>query len=359
MEHTPPRPAMPVANALRELLWPAWTAGSGSGPAPGTSSAVDALRRGHHLRPLEMLPWLVAAAAYFLFPDYLALGAQILLAVLFALSFDLILGYAGIVSLGHAAFFGVGAYAAGLLAANGWSEPLSGLVVAGTAAGLVGLLSGAVILRTRGLTLLMLTLMIAALLQETANKAGAITGGADGLQGMHVAPLLGLFRFDVFGRTAYVYCLAVLFLGWLAARRIVQSPFGRGLVGIRENEDRMRAIGSPVFRRRLVIYGISAALAGIAGGLMAQTTQFVALDALGFERSGVVLIMLILGGVGRLYGAFIGAPLYMILQDGFAQQDPVYWYFWIGLLLVLVVVFARGGVLGLGQRLARRLGWPS
>ncbi|MGO8919256.1 MAG: branched-chain amino acid ABC transporter permease [Stellaceae bacterium] len=360
MERNHSRPLMSVADALRELVS---RAGPGNGAArrapSGMSSAVDALRRSHRLRPLETLPWLVAAAAFFLFPDYLALGAQILLAILFALSLDLILGYAGIVSLGHAAFFGVGAYAAGLLATHGWGEPLSGLVVAGMAAGLVGILSGAVILRTRGLTLLMLTLMIAAMLQEAANKAGAITGGTDGLQGMQVSPVLGLFRFDVFGHTAYVYCLAVLFFGWLAARRIVQSPFGRGLIGIRENEERMRAIGSPVFRRRLVIYAISAALAGIAGGLMAQTTQFVALDALGFERSGTVLIMLILGGVGRLYGAFIGVPLYMILQDRFAQQDPVYWYFWIGLLLVLVVVFARGGVLGIGERLTRRRGWPS
>ena len=325
----------------------------------GMTGAVDALRLSHRLHPLETLSWLVAAAAYFLFPDYLALGAQILLAILFALSLDLILGYAGIVSLGHAAFFGVGAYAAGLLAAHGWGEPLSGLVAAGIAAGLVGILSGAIILRTRGLTLLMLTLVIAAMLQEAANKAGAITGGTDGLQGMQVWPVLGLFRFDVFGRTAYVYCLAVLLLGWLAARRIVHSPFGRGLIGIRENEERMHAIGSPVFRRRLVVYAIAAALAGIAGGLMAQTTQFVALDALGFERSGSVLIMLILGGVGRLYGAFVGASLYMILQDRFAQQDPVYWYFWIGLLLVLVMVFARGGVLGIGERLMRSRRRPS
>jgi branched-chain amino acid transport system permease protein len=274
--------------------------------------------------------------------------------VLFALSLDLILGYAGIVTLGHAAFFGVGAYAAGLLAVHGWGEPLSGLVVAGIVGALLGLVSGAIILRTRGLSLLMLTLVIAAMLQEAANKAGAVTGGTDGLQGMQVAPVLGLFRFDVWGHTAYLYCLAVLFLAWLMVRRMVHSPFGRALTGIRENEDRMHAIGSPVFRRRLTVYVVAAALAGVAGGLMAQTTQFVALDALGFERSGTVLIMLILGGVGRLYGAFIGAPLYMILQDRFAQQDPVYWYFWIGLLLVLVVMFARGGALTLAERVVRR-----
>ena len=115
----------------------------------------------------------------------------------------------------------------------------------------------------------------------------------------------------------------------------------------------MHAIGSPVFRRRLTVYTISAALAGVAGALLAQTTQFVGLDALSFDRSGAILIMLILGGVGRLYGAFIGVPLYMIAQDRFAEIDPTYWYFWIGLLLVLVVLFARGGAFGLADRLVR------
>jgi branched-chain amino acid transport system permease protein len=330
------------------------TAALDTSPAP--AAAVEALARRHRLRPLEALPWLAAAAAYFVFPDYLPLGAQILINILFALSVDLILGYAGIATLGQSAFFGTGAYAAGLLAAHGWGEPISGLLIAGLAAGLIGFLSGAVILRTRSLTLLMLTLMIAVMLQEAANKAGGITGGADGLQGMNVWPVLGLFRFDLFGRTAYLYCLALLFLSWLAARRIVHSPFGRSLTGIRENEARMHAIGSPVFRRRLVIYTISAALAGIAGALLAQTTQFVALEVLSFERSGSVLIMLIIGGVGRLYGAFIGVPLYMIAQDRFAQADPVYWDFWIGLLLIVVVLFARTGVLGLLEQVLRRLG---
>jgi branched-chain amino acid transport system permease protein len=318
--------------------------------------AVEALLGRHRLRLFEALPWLVAAAAYVAFPDYLSLGSQIVINILFALSLDLILGYAGIVTLGHAAFFGAGAYTAGLLAAHGWGEPLTGLAAAAAVSGAVGLGSGAVVLRTRGLTQLMLTLVIAEILSEAANKAGAVTGGADGLEGMSVWPVLGLFRFDLFGRTAYLYCLAVLLLGWLAARQIVHSPFGRSLTGIRENEARMHAIGSPVFRRRLTIYTISAAMAGIAGALLAQTTQFVALEVLSFGRSGQVLIMLILGGVGRLYGAFIGVPLYMILQDRFAQADPVYWNFWIGLGLVLVVVFSPGGVLGQIVPLARRLG---
>lgn len=327
--------------------------------APTRRNAVDVFARRHHLRLIEALPWLVAIAGFFAFPDYLALGAQILATILFALSVDLILGYAGIITLGQAAFFGTGAYAAGLLAAHGWHEPISGLVVAAIAGGVVGLASGFVVLRTSGLPLLMLTLVVAEMLKEAANKATSVTGGADGLQGMVVAPILGEFNFDLFGRTAYIYCGIVLLIGWGIARRIVHSSFGRSLTGVRENVARMHAIGSPVFRRRLIIYTIAAAMAGVSGALIAQTTQFVALDALSFERSGAILIMLILGGVGRLYGAFIGVPLYMIAQDRFAQVDPVYWYFWIGLLLVLMVVFAPGGVLGVAERLKRRFGRQS
>jgi branched-chain amino acid transport system permease protein len=271
--------------------------------------------------------------------------------VLFALSLDLILGYAGIVTLGHAAFFGTGAYVAGILAVHGWTEPLSLLVAAGAVAALLGVVTGAIVLRTSGLTLLMVTLVVAELLQEAANRLGWLTGGADGLQGIAIAPLLGLFRFDLFGRTAYLYCLVILFLAWAAARLIVHSPFGRSLVGIRENVTRMHAIGSPVFRRRLRIYAISAGIAGIAGALLTETTQFVALQVLSFELSGTVLVMLILGGVGRLYGAFIGAPLYMIAQDQLARDNPAYWLFWIGLILVVVVIFARGGMLGIVDRL--------
>jgi branched-chain amino acid transport system permease protein len=325
-------------------------------PAPirADRSPIDVLLRRNRPRPWEAAPWLIAGAAYFVFPDYLALGAQILIMVVFALSLDLVLGYAGIVTLGHAAFFGMGAYAAGILGARGWTEPFSGLVVAAVAAGLLGLASGAVILRTRGLTLLMLTLVTAAMVSEIANRAGWLTGGEDGLQGVTIAPVLDLFRFDMFGRTAYLYCLAALFLVWAAARIVVLSPFGAALCGIRENVGRMHAIGSPVFRRLLAIYTISAAMAGVAGGLSAQTTQFVGLKVLSFELSGNVVIMLILGGIGRLYGAFIGAPLYMLAQDWLAKEDPAYWYFWIGLLLVLAVFFARGGVLGLAERLLRR-----
>lgn len=315
---------------------------------------VQTFRRRHRLRPYEALPWLVAIAGFFAFPSYQALGAQIIAMVIFALSLDLALGYAGIVTLGHAAFLGVGAYTAGILGANGWTEPLSGLLAGGVVAALVGLVSGAVILRTRGLSLLMLTLVVATMLQEAANKANGITGGSDGLQGMVVSPIFNLFNFDLFYHTAYFYSLAVLFILWFVARRIVHSPFGHTLQGIRENEARMHAIGSPVYLRRLTIYTIAAGFAGIAGALIAQMTQSVALNVLGFDVSGEVIIMLMLGGVGRLYGAFIGVPIYMIAKDRFSEVEPVYWYFWIGLLLVLIVTFAPGGVLGTIERWRRR-----
>ena len=257
-------------------------------------------------------------------------------------------------TLGHAAFFGVGAYAAGIMAANGWQEPLSQLVVAAGAASVVGFASGLIVLRTAGLTLLMQTLVVVALLQELANKWSTVTGGSDGLLGMKIDPVFGLFRFDLFGDTAYVYCLAVLFIGWLIARNIVYSSFGRSLTGIRENTNRMHAIGAPVEGRKIAIYTISAALAGVAGALIAQTTALVGLNTLALSKSGELIIMLVIGGVGQLYGAFIGVPLYMIAQDRFSQIDPIFWYFWIGLFMIFVVVFARGGVLGVGGRFLDR-----
>jgi len=321
----------------------------------GKTAVLQRFASRHRFRWYESLPWIVAVAAYFVFPNYLALGAQILATIIFGLSVDLVLGYAGIVTLGHAAFFAAGAYTAGILAANGWGDPITGLLAAAVVAAVLGIVTGAIILRTTGLTLLMQTLVVAAMLLELANKAGRWTGGADGLQGMNVWPIFGKFRFDMFGNTAYIYCFIVLLVCWIIVRSIVYSPFGRSLTGIRENILRMNAIGSPVARRLLIAYTISAALAGISGALIAQTTGLVGLGVLGLERSGTVLIMLIIGGVGQLYGAFIGVTLYMIAQDQFSAIDPVYWYFWIGLCMVLIVIFARGGVLGLIDRVwARR-----
>jgi branched-chain amino acid transport system permease protein len=310
--------------------------------------AADFLVRRHRFQWPEALPWLIAIAAYFVFPDRMTFGSQVLIFVLFALSLDLILGYAGIVSLGQAAFFGLGAYTVGLGAARfGWTEPISGLIAGGIVAALGGLVTGWFLLRYRGLTLLMLTLATALMLQETGNLRSDISGGYDGLPGLTFQPLLGLFEYDLYGRTAYVYALAVLAVCFYFVRRIVYSPFGQALTGIRENVRRMYAIGSPVHRRLVTVYTIAAGIAGVAGGLFTQTNAYVTLTVFDFDNSAKVMVMLILGGTGRLYGAFAGAVVYMLLEDYLSKLSPTFWQFGIGLLLVLAVLFARRGVLGL------------
>lgn len=308
------------------------------------------------IRWIEWLPWIVAIAAFFALPEYLSLGARILIYILYALSLDLILGYAGIITLGHSAYFGLGAYVAGILAAKaGITDPMLQLAAAAAAGAFLGLTTGAIILRTKTLTLLMLTLAITSVLFEIANKASGLTGGADGLSGVVTAPVLGLFKFDIFGRTAYLYCLVILFLGWFLVRRMIYSPFGASLTGVRENNLRMHAIGAPVYWRLVLVYTISATIAGVAGGLITQTNQFVGLNVLAFESAGELLVMLILGGVGRIYGAFVGPVVFLIAQDLLAKQFPEYWYFGIGVMLVLVVMFARGGILGILDGIVARL----
>jgi branched-chain amino acid transport system permease protein len=303
---------------------------------------------------MEWLPWIAAVAVYFLAPTYMPLGSYVMLMILFALSLDLIVGYGGIVTLGHSAYFGVGAYTAGILAVRVHGDPLLGLAAAALAAALFGLLTGAVILRTKALTLLMLTLAITSIVFEVASSASDLTGGSDGLHSVPVLPVLGLFRFDMFGKTAYLYSVAVLLVCWWIVRKVIHSPFGAALVGSRENPARMAAIGAPVYMRRLIAYTLSCALAGVAGALLTQTTQFAGLSTLGFEISGEVLVMLVLGGVGRLYGAFLGPAVYIVARDYLAKQTPEYWYMGIGILLVLIVLFARGGMLGLLDKLISR-----
>lgn len=295
--------------------------------------------------PLEIVFWLCTLLPFLVTPNYLSLASQIAITALFALSLDLILGYAGIVSLGHAAFFGVGAYTAGLLAKHYWAEPLTGLLLAAAAAGLVGYATSHIIVRFRHLALIMLTMGLGLLLHEAANSASGLTGGADGLQGFKVPAVLGL-RFDMFGRSAYAYSLAILFVCFLIARRIIHSPFGLALRGIRENATRMPAIGAPSRSHLRKAYTIAAVMAGIAGALLTHTTSTVSLDVLSFGRSADVLVILILGGAGRLYGGIIGAIIYMVARDQFSGLNPQYWYFWIGLLLVAVVMFLPNGILG-------------
>jgi branched-chain amino acid transport system permease protein len=310
----------------------------------------------------EAVPFVVAIAFFFAMPDYLSLGSRILIFILFALSLDLVLGFGGIITLGHSAFLGTGAYTAGFIGAySPVSDPILQLIGAMIVAGAMGLATGAIVLRTKGLTLIMLTLAFSAILLEAANKASGITGGTDGLTGIQVGAVLGRFEFDLYGQTGYLYCLGVLAVCWFFVRRLVHSPFGTSLTGIRDNAGRMYAIGAPVYPRLVVAYGISAAIAGAAGALLTQINQLVGLDVLGFEPSGEVLVMLILGGVGRIYGAFIGPAVFLVLQDLLAKQFPEFWYFGVGVVLLIVVFVAPSGLIGLFAKwtaAAKRRGHP-
>jgi branched-chain amino acid transport system permease protein len=325
----------------------AGTVAAGGSIAAARADAADTLARRDRFRIGEALPWVMGLAAYLVFPNQMVLGGQTLIMILFALSLDLILGYGGVVTLGHAAYFGVGAYAAALLVTDlNWTEPISGLAFAAIVAAIAGLVSGWLLLRYRGLALLVLTLSMTIMLQQLGNLFRDFTGGYDGIPSINIAPLFGYFDYDLYGHAYYLYCLAVLFVAFYVVRRIVYSPFGQALVGIRENTARMHALGSPVHGRLVVAYTISAALAGVAGALFAQTNTLVTLGVFDFDQSASVLMMLILGGAGRLYGAFVGAVLYMVLQNILAKMSPAFWQFGIGLLLVAVVMFARRGLTG-------------
>jgi branched-chain amino acid transport system permease protein len=317
----------------------------------------DAFSR-HRLSWLDALPWLAVVLAYLVFPTYLPLGTQVMIAIIFALALDLALGYGGVASLGHAAFFGIGAYAAGLWALYVTAEPISGLLAAGIAGGVGALLAGPLVLRTRGLTLVMLTLAVATLLQAVANADWfkPVTGGADGLFGYEIAPLLGRFEFDLAGRTGYWYAAAAMAVVFFLSKAIVNSPFGLTIRGIRENPVRMRMLGVPVINRLVVLYIISGAFAAVAGGLSAQTATLVGLGSLDFMQSGNVLVMLILGGIGSLYGAFLGATLFVVLSDRASAIDPFNWLFAVGLVLVLAVRFAPQGLVGVIEQFAARAG---
>src|SRR5204863_5235241 len=259
----------------------------------------------------------------------------------FALSLDLLLGYAGIVSLGHAAFFGFGAYTAGVLAKYGIiKDPVLAMLASGLAATALGFVTSFLVLRGSDLTRLMVTLGVALVLREIANRLD-ITGGADGLQGIVIEPVLGHFAFDIYGKTAYIYSLIVLFILFVIARRIVNSPFGLSLRSVKGNPLRASSIGIHVNGRLVAIYTIAAGYAGIAGALLTQATQFASLSVLDFERSADVLLILIIGGSGYLYGGLIGAILFKLVQDYLANVTPQYWQFWIGLVLVLIVLVGR------------------
>lgn len=308
----------------------------------------------------EFAFWAIAIALYFVMPTKLMLLSEIAILGLLALSIDLVLGYAGIVTLGQGAFFGVGAYAAGLLARHGggeapWSDPLLGLFFGGAIAALLGFVTSFLVLRGSDLTRLMVTLGVALIVEEVVNQMKWLTGGSDGLQGVMPSAVLGIWDFDLYGKTAYVYSLSVLFVMFFIARRLVKSPFGLSLRAIKGNPLRTRAIGMPINARLVTIYTIAAFYAGVAGALVAQTTQFASPDYVAFHRSADALLILVFGGAGHLYGGLIGAVIFRVMQDVLGNITPQYWQFWLGLVLVLLVIFVRGGILGLLSNMLARV----
>ena len=296
-------------------------------------------------RAWEVLLWLAIWATPLLLGAHAALINEIAILALFALSLDLILGYAGIVSLGHAAFFGVGAYGAALFAKHVMPDPLLGLAVATAGAALLGVITSPMIVRGTDLTRLMVTMGVALVLYELANKFDNITGGADGLQGVVmgplVIPLVGRFDFDLGARVASVYSLAVLFIAFVLLRRIVHSPLGLSLQAMRDNRLRLSAIGMSVNGRLAWVYTLGAALAGAAGALLAQTTGFASLDVFDFHRSADVMLALVIGGAGWLWGGLVGAIAFKVLHDLISAVTAQYWTFWIGLFLVVLMLVGR------------------
>jgi branched-chain amino acid transport system permease protein len=317
---------------------------------PMTQAGKDValyLARRARWSPFEIAFWVLAFATIWLFPGKYLILTETAILGLFALSLDLILGYAGIISLGHAAFFGLAGYTAGLLAKYELvTEPVVALLLSGLAAAALGFVTSFLVLRGSDLTRLMVTLGVALMLGELANRFSNFTGGADGLQGVSIAPIFGVFRFDMFGHNGYVYCLVVLFICFLIARRMIYSPFGLSLRSLKGNPLRASAIGIPVNRRLIAIYTVAGGFAGLAGALLTQTTAFCSLDVFSFERSADLLLVLIIGGTGYLYGGLIGAVIYKFLQDWIASLTPQYWQFWIGFALVVIVLIGRERVEG-------------
>jgi branched-chain amino acid transport system permease protein len=306
-----------------------------------TSASQDSLLAGRRWRLWEPLLWIAAFIVPVLLPTHALIVNEIAIVALFAISLDLVLGYTGIVSLGHAAFFGMGAYSAALFAKHVMPDPLVGLAFGIATATVLGAICSVTIQRGSDLTRLMVTLGVGLILLELANKLDWLTGGADGLQGVVMGPLLGRFEFDLTGRTAAWYSLTVLLIMFFLVRRLVNSPLGATLKAIRDNRLRAMAIGVPVASRLSLAYTVAAAMAGAAGALLAQTTGFASLDLFEFHRSADVMLMLVVGGTGWLYGGVAGAIVFKLMQDALSAITPQYWTFWLGLFLVVLVLVGR------------------
>jgi branched-chain amino acid transport system permease protein len=313
-------------------------------------NAQQSLQHSRRWKIWEPVLWLLALASPWLLGDHALIINEIAIVALFAVSLDLILGYTGIVSLGHAAFFGMGAYAAALFAKLVMPDPLVGLVFGILVSMVLGAFCSFTVMRGSDLTRLMVTVGVALILMELANKLNWLTGGADGLQGVLMGPLLGRFEFDIQGQVAAWYSICVLIVLFFIVRRLVHSPFGATLTAIRDNRLRAMAIGIPVHSRVAVIYTVAAGVAGAAGALLAQTTAFASIDVFEFHRSADLMTLLVIGGIGWLYGGVVGAVVFKILQDMISSITPQYWTFWIGLFLVVLVMVGR-------ERLIRPWTW--
>ena len=287
----------------------------------------------------------IGAIGYFLFPDDLAFLTRLICIIFLVLSLDLVTGYCGIATLGHAAQFGVAAYAAGIACVRGITDPIALLGIGLVAGTMMGLISGLLIARFRGLPQLVLSIAVGQLVAALANKLSWLTGGSDGLSGITPAKVFGLYGFDMFSRTAYLFSLAVLLIVFVLLTRFVRSPFGLMCRGIKDDDLRARMIGVSVYPRLVVMYGVSGAVAGIGGALMAISTGVVGLDSVSFERSAEVLVMLVLGGAGHLWGALAGALIFQIFEHIVSAANPFHWMTLVGMLLILIVVFAPRGLI--------------
>ncbi len=298
---------------------------------------------------------LVGLVGYWLFPDNLAFLTRLISVALLVLSLDLIVGYCGIASLGQGALYGAGAYAAGIACVHGITDPVLLILIGAAAGAVMGILMGAIMLRAHGLPQLVLSIAIVQLLHEAANKASSITGGSDGLSGMSPAPLFGIFEFDLWGRSAYLFGLGLLLIVFAVLRFVTRSPFGMVCRGLKEDPLRISALGIYAFPVLLKMFVISGAVAGMGGALAAIATQVVGLDSVSFEISANALVMLVLGGIGHLYGALIGTVIFMALEHVVAAINPFHWMTLVGAVLIAIVLFAPRGLSGTLDELARLL----
>ncbi|HEV2513449.1 branched-chain amino acid ABC transporter permease [Bosea sp. (in: a-proteobacteria)] len=284
---------------------------------------------------------------------WLALLTRALIFAIAALSLDLILGVGGLVSFGHAAFLGIGAYVTGIMITEGRSEALVILPVILAVCALFGAITGAICLRTRGVAFIMITLAFGQMVYFLAQALSAY-GGDDGLTLYEKSTVLGFNPFA--NRTSFYYSVLIALAGaYLLVRGLVASRFGRVLRAARENPTRVSVTGFDVTRVRLIAYVISGMLAGLSGFFLANHTEFVSPAFMSWQRSGELIFMAVLGGVGSLHGAIIGAIAYLIAEDALSHLTE-HWRVIFGPMIILFVLFTRGGIVGMLRKLGPRHG---